>query len=159
MKIMLCAIGIAAAGAIPSAFAQPAQSAPAHASQGEAQPALSLSFVKLAVADLDLMTSFYERAFQLQVAVRIDRPEVTEVGLAGPNRVQLVLVLRRGAAPPPLGGAIGPIGFFVDDVDGAYRKALAAGAKSRREPANYGASRAAFLLDPEGHEIELAHLP
>ena len=57
-----------------------------------------------------------------------------------------------------LGNANGPIGFYLKDVDGAYQRAMAAGAVSKTAPRSAAGARVAIVADPEGHDIELLHL-
>ena len=62
-------------------------------------------------------------------------------------------------SPKSLGGARSPVAIhiYVDNVDEVYKKALAAGAISLREPADqfYG-DRNAQVRDPSGHSWDLA---
>lgn len=59
-------------------------------------------------------------------------------------------------SPTSLGGSAVMLNSYVDDVDHAYGRALAAGAKGMREPADqfYG-SRSAQIVDPWGHRWSL----
>ncbi len=62
-------------------------------------------------------------------------------------------------SPKALGGARSPVSIhiYVDNVDEVYKKALAAGATSLREPEDqfYG-DRNAQVRDPSGHSWDLA---
>ena len=121
-------------------------------------PRLSLSFVKFNVSDLATMQAFYQNAFGLQVRMRIERPTYTEVVLTNPNGLDLALVNYKDNRKIALGNANGPIGFYLQDVDGAYKNAMAAGAVSRGAPGGAGNIRVAIVTDPEGHDIELLRL-
>ena len=59
-------------------------------------------------------------------------------------------------SPTSLGGSAVMLNSYVDDVDHAYARAVAAGAKGMREPADqfYG-SRSAQIVDPWGHRWSL----
>lgn len=125
----------------------------------EAAPAgLSLSFLKFAVSDLPAMQAFYEKAFGMRLQKHLDYPADTEVILSSPNGLDLALVYYKDKRNIVLGNANGPIGFYLKDVDGAYRSAMAAGAVSRSPPTSAGNVRVALVADPEGHEIELLRL-
>jgi PhnB protein len=60
-------------------------------------------------------------------------------------------------APAHFGGSPVAMMLYVSDVDQTYRDALAAGATSRREPADqfYG-DRSADIVDPFGHRWHMA---
>lgn len=59
-------------------------------------------------------------------------------------------------SPTSIGGSAVMLNAYVDDVDDAYARAVAAGAKGLREPADqfYG-SRSGSILDPWGHRWSL----
>jgi PhnB protein len=61
-------------------------------------------------------------------------------------------------SPATLGGAGLSLTLPVDDVDGTYERAVAAGARGERPPADqfYG-ERSAVLLDPFGHRWTVSH--
>ncbi|HEY4029327.1 MAG TPA: VOC family protein [Caulobacteraceae bacterium] len=128
-----------------------------------AAEALSLGFVKFNVADQDRMVAFYEKAFGLTLQkVAVDSPQIREVILTNPKGLDLALVRYKDGRRIAVGSAEGPIGFYLKDakaVDDAYASALAAGAVSKAKPGGGGGLRVATVIDPEGHEIELLHLP
>lgn len=114
-----------------------------------------LAFVKIIVGDLTRAERFYGDAFGLQRTGSFATDAVEEVILRGAGGASLVLYgWKDGRALIP-GTTHGPIGFYVEDVDDAYAHALRAGAAHVREPADYGSIRAAFVVSPDGHEIEL----
>ena len=121
-------------------------------------PSARFGFVKFVVADLDAMCSFYERAFGLVVAQTIEMDDLAERILAKPGQqggANLILYQHKDGRKLTLGDAHGPVGFYVRDVDATYAHALSQGAQGHREPFDAGTLRVAFILDPEGHEIEL----
>ena len=133
--------------------------APGVHAQAAAGPApLSLSFLKFTVSDLPTMQAFYQKAFGMTQQKRLDNPANTEVILTDPKGLDLALVYYKDGRKITLGNANGPIGFYLTDVDGAYARAIAAGAASRTAPRSAGNARVAIVADPEGHEIELLHL-
>ncbi len=127
--------------------------------QGGKDPAtLNLSFVKFNVTDQPAMQAFYMKAFGLTVQKTIDNPQLTEIILTNPKGLDLALVHYKDGRKITLGNAEGPIGFYLQDVDAAYKSAVAAGAVSRAAPRSIPGARVATVVDPEGHEIELLHL-
>jgi predicted enzyme related to lactoylglutathione lyase len=143
--MMAAAVGLAsAAHCAPAAPADPAHP--------------SLSFLKFTVANLPAMQAFYEKAFGMQLQKRLDNPANTEVILTTPGGLDLALVHYKDQRAITLGNANGPIGFYLQDVDGAYARAMAAGAASRSTPRTSPGARVAIVADPEGHEIELLRL-
>lgn len=60
-------------------------------------------------------------------------------------------------SPKALGGSTFTLHLYVEDVDSAYRQALAAGGKSRLEPTNmFWGDRYSQFEDPWGHRWGLA---
>lgn len=128
----------------------------AHAAAVPPAPAqMALNFVKWNVNDLASMQAFYEKAFGFKVKKNLDFPTLTEVVMTSGNGLDLALVKYKDGRVTQLGTSGGPIGFYLKDVAGAYQRALAAGAKSQRAPRPEAPLQVAFVLDPEGHEIEL----
>ena len=121
-------------------------------------PSFTLGFVKLIARDLPGMVAFYDRALGLTVAQTIENDDMMEKVLQKPGQqggAQLILYHHKDGRELTLGDAHGPIGFYVRDVETAFAHAVAEGAKPYRPPFDAGAMRVAFVLDPEGHEIEL----
>jgi predicted enzyme related to lactoylglutathione lyase len=104
------------------------------------------------------MRSFYERAFGLVVAQTIDLPDIMELVMRRPGEetgFSLILYWNKAGGDVSVGAAHGPLGLFVRDVDAAYAHAVSQGATPDREPRDTEAMRVAFVLDPEGRELEL----
>jgi predicted enzyme related to lactoylglutathione lyase len=121
-------------------------------------PSVRFGFVKFVVRDLEAMRGFYERAFGLVVAQTIDLPDIMELVLrrAGEDAgFSLILYWNKDGRETAVGTAHGPLGLYVRDVDAAYAHAVKEGASPHREPWDTGAMRVAFVLDPEGRELEL----
>lgn len=70
------------------------------------------TFVKIVVADLAGLETFYTRAFGLQRTGTFETPDIEEVILSGDNGMSLVLYHRKAGPGPALGSAHGPIGFM-----------------------------------------------
>ena len=125
--------------------------------------ALPLGFIKFNVADQPKMEAFYEKVFGFTVQkVAVDSPQIKEIILTNPKGMDLALVFYKDGRKIAIGSAEGPIGFYLKDakaVDDAYAGAMAAGATSKSQPGGAGGLRVATVTDPEGHEIELLHLP
>jgi lactoylglutathione lyase len=131
----------------------------AQASKPAADPAtLNLSFVKFNVTDQPAMKTFYMKGFGLTVQKTIDNPQLTEIILTNPKGLDLALVHYKDGHKITMGNANGPIGFYLKDVDAAYKSAVAAGGVSKSPPRTIPGGRVAMVADPEGHEIELLHL-
>jgi catechol 2,3-dioxygenase-like lactoylglutathione lyase family enzyme len=119
----------------------------------------SLSFVRLNVSDMPRMVAFYEKAFGMTEQRRMTNGGDLEVILTTPGGLDLALQQFKDRRKLTLGDAYGEIGFYIQDVDGAYKRALDAGATSRTPPSGGGGLRVAIVLDPEGHPIELLRRP
>jgi catechol 2,3-dioxygenase-like lactoylglutathione lyase family enzyme len=119
----------------------------------------SLSFVRLNVSDMPKMVGFYETAFGMTEQRRMANGGNLEVILSSPGGLDLALQQFKDKRQLALGDAYGEIGFYLQDVDGAYKRAMDAGAASKVSPGGAGGLRVAIVLDPEGHPIELLRLP
>ena len=121
-------------------------------------PSVRFGFVKFVVQDLAAMRRFYERAFGLAVAQTVDLEDATELIMrrAGEDAgFMLILYGYKDGRGVAVGTAHGPLGLYVRDVDAAYAHAVAEGAAPHRAPWDTEAMRVAFVLDPEGRELEL----
>lgn len=101
---------------------------------------------------------FYKRAFGATERLRMAQPD-GRIGHAELQFGDSVVMLadefpERGIySPAHFGGSGTSLMFYVEDCDAVYREALAAGAKSLREPADqfYG-DRSAGVEDPFGFQ-------
>jgi lactoylglutathione lyase len=118
--------------------------------------AAKLAFFKLIVKDLERMKTFYREAFGLREVNGFDTPDFEEAMLQQEGNDFLLMLLRykSGGRDGDL-TAHGPIGFVADNLQLAVDAALAAGATLKLAPFDVGEARVAFVLDPEGHEIEI----
>ncbi len=119
----------------------------------------SLSFVRLNVSDMPKMVAFYEKAFGMTEQRRMTNGGDLEVILTTPGGLDLALQQFKDKRKLTLGDAYGEVGFYIQDVDGAYKRAMDAGASSRVAPGGGGGLRVAIVLDPEGRPIELLRRP
>ena len=105
------------------------------------------------------MLDFYKKVFGATETTRLIQPDGrighAEITIGGATVMLADEFPERGIVSPlTLGPARSPVGIhvYVEDVDTAYQRALAAGATSLREPADqfYG-DRNAQVTDPSGH--------
>jgi lactoylglutathione lyase len=141
------------------------------ADQGAA--AARLDHVGLTVADLPAATAWFCDVFGLvpELSLRVDAIELSIGMLIHPvHGYRVELLHRPGSAPDRKPGnpgeaalreGYGHMAFDVADVDGAYDRALARGARPVMPPcpSPEPGVRMAFVADPEGNLIELLHRP
>jgi len=124
----------------------------------ESNPAL-FTFVKLTVADIDAATKFFVEAFGMTHADTVDTPEFTEHMMAGKKgSATIVLFYWKDGRAIETGNGYGPVGMITRDLESDLERALAAGAKQKRETVNFGPARISFVLTPDGHEIEMIQM-
>jgi lactoylglutathione lyase len=113
------------------------------------------------VLDEARSVSFYDRAFGLKVAERLDFPDFTLVYLSNeetPFEIELTINKGRTTAYE-LGDGYGHIAFTVADLDGEHARFKAAGLSPRdivefnREEGLF--ARFFFVTDPDGYKIEV----
>ena len=124
-------------------------------------PAMTLNFFKLVVRDLPAMLDFYERAFGFTVARKFESSLMEEAILTLPgadSRFSLVLYYWKDGREIIVGNGHGPVGLHTADVDAAFEHAVAQGAIPAVKPFAFPGARIAFVLDPEGHEVELVNM-
>ena len=104
-------------------------------------------------AALDFLTSVFGFTEKLRMTDDDGRVNHAEVTIGGDGVVMLGTPGSDYKNPSKLGGKTCSIYVYVDDVDGHYERARAAGAKVTREPEDqfYG-DRNYGVEDPEGHE-------
>jgi PhnB protein len=106
---------------------------------------------------------FYKKAFGAVEVSRFSGPDGHSVMHAEIRVGDSAIMLsdefpNMGArAPSSLGATTGSLYLYVEDVDAAFRKAVAAGAKPDMPPADmFWGDRFAKLTDPYGHSWSLA---
>lgn len=113
------------------------------------------------VLDEGRSVAFYDQAFGLKVAQRIDFDSFTLVYLRnGENDIELELTINKGTTEPyELGNGYGHIAFVVEDLDSEHARFEAAGWAPRRlvdfERDGELLARFFFVADPDGYEIEV----
>lgn len=108
---------------------------------------------------------FYERAFGAQLGMRMPGPDGllmhAEMNIGGSIIMLADEVSMPGEvvrkSPRNAGAITGGVMLYVEDVDSAFQRALAEGAKSVREPTDeFWGDRFAQLQDPFGHVWSMA---
>ena len=126
-------------------------------------PASRFAFVKLSVPDIAEARRFWADAFGMEQAMAFDEPGFAEVVMsAGPgdDAASLILVRHKNGRTIESGSAYGPVGFFCDDIEASFARALEAGGTATKPPFTVGGGTKVALLDsPQGHAIELVQLP
>lgn len=120
-------------------------------------PSMKFGFIKFVVRDLEGITAFYERVLGLVVTRTIDLPDIIEKVMSHPNDRSgfgLILYFNKDERQVTVGDGHGPLGLYVRDVDAAYAHAVSQGATPHRPPFDAGNLRVAFVLDPDGRELE-----
>lgn len=113
------------------------------------------------VLDEARSVSFYDKAFGLKVAERLDFPDFTLVYLSNdetPFEVELTINKGRDA-PYQLGDGYGHVAVSVDDIEREHARFAAAGLSPRnivefnRDGKLF--ARFFFVEDPDGYKIEV----
>jgi len=105
--------------------------------------------------------AFYEQAFGLRIADRLDFPEFTLVYLVNDEApFELELTINKGRAEPyQPGDGYGHIAFVVDNLDAEHARFEAAGLGPRKivafERDGKLIARFFFVEDPDGYKIEV----
>jgi len=122
----------------------------------ETPPAALFSFVKLVVTDIDAATQFFITGFGMVHADTVDTPQFREHMLTGrKGSATVVLFHWKDQRQVEIGNGWGPLGMITHDLDRDVARAVAAGARQKGTTVQFGPARIAFLLTPDGHEIEL----
>jgi lactoylglutathione lyase len=105
--------------------------------------------------------AFYDTAFGLRVADRLDFDSFTLIYLANDAATfELELTVNKGRTEPyDLGDGYGHLAFSVDDVNAEHARLTGAGLAPRKlvdfAPAGTVIARFFFIADPDGYQIEV----
>lgn len=105
--------------------------------------------------------AFYEKAFGLAAADRLDFPEFTLVYMSNPAaEFELELTINKGRTEPyDLGDGYGHFAVSVEDLDAEHERFGAEGLNPRKlvefAPAGDVVARFFFVADPDGYQIEV----
>jgi lactoylglutathione lyase len=113
------------------------------------------------VLEEERAVSFYEKAFGLKVADRLDFDSFTLIYLSNPESdFELELTVNKGRTEPyNLGDGYGHFAVTVDDVEAEHKRFEAEGLNPRKlvDFQNNGVQVAKFFFvaDPDGYQIEV----
>ena len=113
------------------------------------------------VLDEARSVEFYQKAFGLDIAERLDFDDFTLVYLRNADAdFEIELTINKGQQEPyDLGGAYGHMAFCVDDLDAEHARFTEAGLNPRKivEFNRDGGllARFFFVQDPDGYQIEV----
>lgn len=114
------------------------------------------------VLDEARAVKFYERAFGLTVADRLDFESFTLVYLSNPeNDFELELTINKGRTEPyDLGDGYGHLAVSVDDIEAEHARFEAEGLAPRKlvsfaPDGGTPIARFFFVADPDGYQIEV----
>lgn len=113
------------------------------------------------VLDEARSVTFYETAFGLKVADRLDFDSFTLIYMSNPESgFELELTVNKGRTEAyTLGDGYGHLAFSVDDVDAEHIRLTQAGLAPRKlvdfAPAGTVIARFFFIADPDGYQIEV----
>ncbi len=104
---------------------------------------------------------FYEQAFGLKIADRLDFDSFTLVYMSNADSsFELELTVNKDRTDPyDLGDGYGHLAFSVDDVDATHTRLTEAGLAPRKlvdfAPGGDVIARFFFIADPDGYQIEV----
>lgn len=113
------------------------------------------------VLDEERSVAFYQQAFGLTVADRLDFDQFTLIYLSNDeSRTELELTVNKGRVIPyDLGDGYGHVAFSVDDLEATHARLQAAGLAPRKlvdfAPGGQVIARFFFIADPDGYQIEV----
>jgi lactoylglutathione lyase len=113
------------------------------------------------VLDAARSIAFYDTAFGLKVADRLEFDSFTLINLSNPESgFELELTVNRDRTEPyDLGDGYGHFAVSVDDVDAEHARLTAAGLTPRRlvdfRNGDQLLARFFFIADPDGYQIEV----
>jgi lactoylglutathione lyase len=113
------------------------------------------------VLDEDRSVSFYDKAFGLKVADRLDFPDFTLLYLSNAESgFELELTVNKGQTEPyDLGNGYGHLAVSVEDIDAEHQRFEAQGLAPRKlvefAPAGEVIAKFFFVADPDGYQIEV----
>jgi lactoylglutathione lyase len=113
------------------------------------------------VLDEQRSVEFYNKAFGLEVAERLDFEKFTLVYLSNKETgFELELTINKGRTEPyNRGDGYGHMAFSVDDADAEHARLTEAGLAPRKmvdfAPDGVVVGRFFFIADPDGYEIEV----
>jgi lactoylglutathione lyase len=113
------------------------------------------------VMDEAKSVAFYDKAFGLKVANRLDFPDFTLVYLSNPETAfELELTVNKGRTEPyQQGNAYGHVAVIVDDLEAEHKRVsglgLAPGDIKHMQHDGKPLGSFFFMTDPDGYKIEV----
>ncbi|MDP2120208.1 MAG: VOC family protein [Hoeflea sp.] len=113
------------------------------------------------VLDEARSVEFYQKAFRLKIADRLDFDSFTLIYLSNEETgFELELTVNKGRATAyDLGDGYGHLAFSVEDVNSEHARLTALGLEPRKlvdfAPAGKVIARFFFIADPDGYQIEV----
>ena len=113
------------------------------------------------VLDEERSLAFYEQAFGLTVADRLDFDDFTLIYLSNDeSETELELTVNKDRVIPyDLGDGYGHVAFSVEDLDATHARFEAAGLSPRKlvdfAPGGQVIARFFFIADPDGYQVEV----
>lgn len=113
------------------------------------------------VLEEERSVAFYEKAFGLSVADRLDFPEFTLVYMSNPEQeFEVELTINKDRTEPyDLGDGYGHLAVSVENLDAEHARFEAQGLAPRNlvefAPAGDIVARFFFVADPDGYQIEV----
>ncbi|OBX19643.1 hypothetical protein A9995_06805 [Erythrobacter sp. QSSC1-22B] len=121
-------------------------------------PAL-FTFFKLTVSDIESTTRFFVDGFGMTHADTVDTPQFREHMMTGKKgSATMVLFQWKDERGLENGNGYGPVGMITRTLEADLARAIAAGARQKGETISFGPARIAFVLTPDGHEIEMMQM-
>ncbi|HUS60617.1 MAG TPA: VOC family protein [Acidimicrobiales bacterium] len=118
--------------------------------------------IAIEVSDLERSERFYVGVLGLEVASRIDTPDVREVIVGAPGEGSQLMLAKHTVPDGPVRpeGGIWKVFIHTDDATAAYERAVAGGADPVAEPKHLEKFRVTIALvrDPDGYLIELGQI-
>jgi len=126
---------------------------------------VTYSFTKLVVDDLEKMSAYYQKVYDLkefdrvQADIGIDPIDEIMLGVDsayGPGSLILLKFIDR---PAPVPGAV-ILGFQTDDIQALVDRVVSSGGSVHSEikESDVAAVRVAFTVDPEGNHAECVQI-
>lgn len=113
------------------------------------------------VLDEERSLTFYNKAFGLEIADKLDFPDFALIYLSNPEtEFELELTVNKGRSEPyDLGDGYGHLAVSVPDAAAEHARFTAEGLEPRKlvdfAPAGETIARFFFVADPDGYQIEV----
>ena len=115
---------------------------------------MQFSFVTIQVADMAASLRFYGDMLGMETVRRFSPGPGAEIVFLSQGGLQLELICRADAVPPPEGDDFS-LGFAVDDLDRELLRLTAAGVACGPALQVGPRTRMSFCNDPDGNAVEL----